>query len=174
MRVLVGNGKDGHVNDSYVCQTGYHVRRSRPDLDDLVTRIVVARLALPDAATALARDDGQQSREANERASALRARLDLAADSYAEGNIDARQLTRITAKLRPEMEQWERTARAATTAPDLRDLAGPDIAKRWAGLPLARKRAVIDLLVDIKVDRARHGGLNAFDPESIRIEWRTS
>jgi site-specific DNA recombinase len=173
MRVLTA-GKAGRLKDSYTCQTGYHVRRSRPDLDDLVTRLVVARLALPDAAAALARDDGDQAQEAREKAAALRARLDLAADSYAEGDIDSRQLTRITSRLRPEMEQWELASRAATTAPDLRDLAAPDIAQRWDRLPLARKRAVIDLLLDIKVNPTQHGGHNLFDPDSVCIEWKTS
>ncbi len=172
MRVLTASPGNGRTRDSYVCQFGYHVRRARLEVDDLVTRLVIARLALPDAAAALSSGDGGQVQEALDKAAAIRARLDLAADSYADGNIDARQLARITGKLRPELAQWEQAARAASTAPDLLDLATPDIAQRWEHMPLARQRAVIGLLLDIKVDRTtRRGGDTRFDPMSIRITW---
>ena len=173
MRVLIASPGNGRTRDSYVCQHGYHVRRARLDVDDLIIRLVTGRLAMPDAAAALTAGDGGQVQEALDKAAAIRARLDLAADSYADGNIDARQLARITSKLRPELAQWEQTARAASTAPDLLDLATPDIGQRWEHLPLARRRATIDMLVDIKIDRTtRRGGDTRFDPQSIRITWK--
>jgi site-specific DNA recombinase len=174
MRVLTA-GRDGRKNDSYVCQHGYHVRRSREGLDALVTGLVTARLARPDAAALLSRSDDAHDQAAADKAAALRARLDTAADAYAEGTIDGAQLTRITAKLRPELEKWQQVARASSTAPDLLDLAGPDIADRWVSLPLARKRGVIDLLLDINVLPAtRYGGHNLFDPKSVRTTWKTA
>lgn len=51
-----------------------------------------------------------------------------------DGTIDAQQLARITAKLRPQLDAAEQTARAYTSSPDLHDLATPDIAKRWYNL----------------------------------------
>ncbi|GAC1332374.1 MAG: recombinase family protein [Mycobacteriales bacterium] len=172
MRVLVA-GNDGRQRDTYTCQRGYHVRRSRPDLDELVTGVVLARLARPDAVAVLARADDGQAQEASDKAAGIRARLDTAADSFAGGDIDAAQLARITAKLRPQLDQWLQVARAASTAPDLLDLAGSDIADRWDGLPLGRKRAVIDLLLDIRVDRVTcRGGGAGFDPDTIRLTWK--
>jgi hypothetical protein len=166
MRVLP-TGK-GRAQDTYACKHKFCTRRSREPLDDLVVRIVTGRLAQPDAARALARADDGQAQEAADKAAVIRVQLDEAADAYAARSIDAIQLARITAKLRPEMEQWTQVARAASTAPDLLDLARPDIAERWTSLPLARKRAVIDLLLHIEVLPAtKHGG--AFDPESVRI-----
>lgn len=168
-------GKEARKVDSYSCQHGYHVRRSRPALDALVTGVVTARLARPDAAGLLARSDDGQAQEAADKAAAIRARLDTAADAYAEGTIDGAQLTRITAKLRPELENWQQVARASSTAPDLLDLAGPDIAERWEALPLARKRAVIAVLLEIHVLKAsRPGGHNLFDPESVHITWKST
>jgi hypothetical protein len=170
---VIAAGHGGRKSDSYTCTQGFHVRRSRSALDDLVTRLVIGRLSQPDAAGALARADDGTSQEAADKAAAIRVRLDGAADAYAEGTIDGVQLARITGKLRPELEQWTQVARSASTAPDLLDLARPDIADRWEGLPLARKRAVIDLLLHIEVLPAtKHGG--AFDPESVRITWKTS
>ncbi len=49
------------------------------------------------------------------------------------------------------------------------------MAGRWGSLPLARKRAVIDLLLDIRVLPAtRVGGHNTFDPESVLVVWKTT
>ncbi len=171
MRVLVANPKQRRAADSYVCQQGYHVRRSRPLLDDLVVALIVGRLSRPDAVNLLTRrDDGGAAQEAVDKAAALRARLDTAADAFAEGTIDGSQLTRITGRLRPELERWQQAARAASTSPDLLDLAGPDIAERWHALPLARQRAVIDLLLTIHVLPAGRGP--GFDPDSVQVAWR--
>jgi len=171
MRVLPA-GKD-RTADTYICHHGYHTRRSRPGLDALVTGLVLRRLAQADAASALARSDDGQAQQATDKAAANRARLDTAADAYADGSIDGAQLARITAKLRPELHKWQELARAASTAPDLLDLATPDIAERWTALPLARQRAVIDLLLDIAVLPAnRAGGHGGFDPDTIRITWK--
>ena len=73
MRVLTA-GKDGRKSDSYNCQRGYHVRRSREPLEVLVTGLVTARLARPDAAAPLSRSDDGQTQEATEKAAAVRAR----------------------------------------------------------------------------------------------------
>jgi site-specific DNA recombinase len=175
MRVLVA-GKGGRKAATYVCQDGYHVRRQMEPLDEFVTRLVVGRLARPDAADLLGVADDEEARQARQKAEALRARLDLAADSYAEGEIDGQQLARITKKLRPELERWEQAARAASTSPDLLDLATPDIAQRWESLPLARRRAVIDVLLIIRVlpSTARGGAAARFDPESVRVDWRAA
>ncbi len=174
LRVLLA-GKD-RTSDSYICKNGYHVRRQMQPLDDLVTKVVVGRLTQPDAADLFHRDDDEDGRQAREQADAMRARLDLAADAYADGEIDGAQLKRITSKLRPQLERLERLERAASTSPDLSDLAGPDIAGRWDSLPLARKRAVIDALVSVTVhlSTARGGAAASFDPKSIEIVWRTA
>jgi len=172
MRVLLPG--QGHKQDSYVCQDKYHVRRMRQPLDDFITEVVVARLSRPDAVDLLAQPDNDDAHKAREQAGALRARLDLAADAFAAGDIDARQLARITARLRPELDQYEQIARSLSTAPDLVDLATPDIAERWTDLPLDRRRAVIDTLMMIRVLPTRRGGLPRFDPASLRIEWKAS
>lgn len=172
MRVLSGD-RDGRAS-SYVCQGGYHVRRSQEGMDALVTALVVGRLAQPDAAAALSVADDGAAQEALDKVAALRARLNAAADQYADGIIDGEQFARITSRLRPQMEQHAQVTRSASTAPDLLDIAAPDIAQRWESLPLGRKRAAIDLLLAVEVlPSASRGGHNAFDPESVRITWRT-
>ncbi len=171
MRVLIGD-KDGRTG-SYVCQQGYHVRRSQAGMDALVTALVVGRLSRPDAAAALTLADDGAAQEALDKVAALRAQLNTAADQFADGIIDGEQLARITSRLRPQLEQYQQVARSASTAPDLLDLAAPDIAGRWDSLPLGRKRAAIDLLLAIEVlPSTSRGGHNTFDPESVRITWK--
>jgi hypothetical protein len=55
----------------------------------------------------------------------------------------------------------------------------PDPAKVWAGLDLSRKRAIVDVLVDVVILPARRGrrpgwrpGETYFDPESVKITWK--
>jgi hypothetical protein len=55
----------------------------------------------------------------------------------------------------------------------------PDPAKVWAGLDLSRKRAIVDVLVDVVILPAKRGrrpgwrpGETYFDPDSVRVTWR--
>ena len=172
MRVLVV-GKDGRKQDSYVCQEKYHVRRMREPVEDLVTEIVLQRLSQPDARALLTAGDDTATQALREQAAAVRARLDSAADAYADGTIDGQQLTRITAKLRPDAERLDQLVKAASTAPDLEDIAGPDIRKRWESIPLSRRRTVIQLLLSIEVMPMPAGSpRGVFDPATVRLTWR--
>lgn len=102
-------------------------------------------------------------------AAALRARLDTAADDYADGKIVARQLERITARIRPALDAAENRARVVDDYPLLEGLVGNDkAADVWAGLPLTRRRAVIDLLVTVTVQQTAPG-TREFDPEQVQI-----
>lgn len=62
--------------------------------------------------------------------------------TFAHGvpTIDGGQLTRITARLRPELGRWQQADRGSSTTPDLLNLAGPEITERWESLPLATRR----------------------------------
>ena len=158
---------------SYRCSERGCVIRRRDDLDDLVVGVVTARLARPDAAGLFARRDDPERAAALAEAGQLRARLDDAADQYADGAIDARQLERITARLRPQLAQAEARMRTVDSTPLLDGLAGvPDIGAVWDQLPLSRRRAVVALLLDIRVHRTRQGA-RVFDPSAVELRWRT-
>jgi hypothetical protein len=173
MRVLPDSSRP---YSSYICKTGAHVRRDLVKLDALVTAEVVERLARPDALDLFQHpDSGADADAVRAKMAGLRAKLDLAADQYADDLIDAQQFTRVSAKLRPQLAALEAELRSSSTAPDLHDLAAPDIADRWEDLPLARKRKVIEALVEVRVDRmAQKNGRGEFDPGSVRIVWRSA
>jgi site-specific DNA recombinase len=157
---------------SYRCSEHGCVTRRRQDLDELVTAVVVQRLARPDAAGLFTSGDTADRRAALAEAEQLRARLDHAADQYAEGSIDGRQLERITARLRPQLAQAEKRLRTVDSAPLLDGLAGtPAVCDLWAQLPLSRRRAVVALLLDIRLHRTRQGA-RIFDPVAVELRWK--
>jgi len=171
MRVLPDSSRP---SSSYICKTGAHVRRALVPLDDLVNGVVVARLAQPDALD-LFQQQGTDTEALRTKIAGLRAKLDLAADQFSDDIIDAQQFARVSSKLRPQLAAVEAELRSSSTAPDLYDLAIPDIAQRWDDVPLARKRKIIALLLDIAVDPvARRSGRGEFDPDSVRLTWRTA
>lgn len=171
LRMQVG---DRHKHPrAYHCPGCYKIRRKAEWVDDYVSEVVCARLALPDAAVHLAEpDDTAEVETLREHAAALRARLQLVADSFAEMNMDPEQVARINARLRPDLERTENRLRQLTAHPALGDLARPDIADVWPGLPLGRRRAAIAALVTIRVLPVGKQSNNRFDSSRVEIIWR--
>ncbi len=161
---------------SYRCADKACVSRNRRDVDDLVTGVVLARLAKPDASGLLVPVD-DSTRQAVAEVAELRARLDTAADDYADGTLDRGQFHRITERLRPRLEVAQARARVVDSSPMLAGLAGlagaEDVRAVWDGLPLSRKRGVVDLLISIRVLRTSPGA-RVFKPESVEISWKRS
>lgn len=163
MRILVASGTRPKA---YICVEKYCVRRKQQAVDDLIEGLVLARLSQPDAVKALLPRDNQGLVD---QVHALRARLDLVADQYADDLIDGRQLARITGRLRPELEAAEREF-AGTISPDLQDLVRPDL--NWAEVPIERKRAVINLLLSVRILPVGSTGRAAFDAAGVEVQWR--
>lgn len=156
---------------SYKCAAKSHVTRNRADVDDLISRLVVARLSRSDAVDLLApRDRGHLDAAAEARA--VEARMDEAADQFADGTITRRQLERINARLRPQLDDALARARVVDDAPLLAGVVGAvDVQAAWEALPLTRRRAVVDLLLEVRIARAKQGA-RTFDPETVRVEWK--
>jgi site-specific DNA recombinase len=157
----------------YMCNGRGCTGRVQPHVDDLVARVVIGRLAMPDALDWLLGDDDEARRLA-QRSDELQRRLDEAADSQADGKITTRQLERITARLTPQLDAAQRERDAAVRSLDveaLRPLAGPQAAARWEAMSVAARRAVLETLgVEVVLlPREKHGP--GFEPETVRIEW---
>lgn len=156
---------------SYRCHDRSCVSRNRADMDAFVTAVVIERLSRPDAAGLSAPTD-DRAREAVREVGELRARLDNAADDYADGALDREQFHRITERLRPRLDAAQARARVVDSSPLLDGLAGADEVRAvWDGLPLSRRRGVLDLLLSVRVMRTKPGA-RTFDPACVRIEWR--
>jgi site-specific DNA recombinase len=137
-----------------------------------VVDVVCARLARPDAVDLLIPPADDRARQALKEAEEVRARLDTAADDYADGKLDREQFHRITERLRPRFEAAQARARVVDTTPLLVGLVGVrDVRKKWDDLTLSRQRAIVDLLLHIEVLRTK-SGVRVFDPEAIDISWK--
>jgi DNA invertase Pin-like site-specific DNA recombinase len=157
---------------SYRCDKGC-VHRDMLAVDALVGEVVVERLSRPDAAGIFDADD-DLAREARSRAEGVRARLNGAADAYAEGTIDGAQMARITARLRPELEAAEDEARRHTAAPlppSAPALQGERAAETWAALDVVQKRLVLEALrLKVRILPRKKAG-PGFEPESVEFGW---
>jgi hypothetical protein len=169
--VTKGRPYRGVAKRVYRCPRRVHVVRDQESVDDLVTHVILARLALPDAQELLAeRGHADKAQAAAQRVQELQDRLNGAADGYAAGIIPMSQLTRINASIRPMLEQAQAEAASPSRAKVLGELVSRDPAEVWQGMSADQRRAVVALLVEVTIMPTRHGPV--FDPESVRIEWR--
>ncbi|OBG78680.1 recombinase family protein [Mycobacterium sp. E3305] len=172
--IVVAKGKPykGKANSIYRCRSA-HVIRDQTSVDHLVTRIILARLALPDAVELLAETDrADQAHAAAARVQELHDRLNDAAEAYAAGAITLAQMTTINAALRPKLDQ----AQTDAASPDRTRVLGglvktTDPATMWERMTPDQRRAVVDMLVKIRIMPTRKGP--RFDPKSVEITWKT-
>jgi site-specific DNA recombinase len=173
--VTVSKGRPykGVAKRVYRCPQRVHVVRDQESVDDLVTQVILARLGLPDAKNLLAdRRHADRAEVAARLAQELQDRLHDAAEAYAAGTITMAQLTTINGAVKPKLEQAQAEAASPSRAKVLGDLVTRDPVEVWEELSSDQRRAVVALLVDVKI-MPTHKGPN-FDPEAIKITWKTS
>ncbi|MDI9947413.1 recombinase family protein [Rhodococcus sp. IEGM 1302] len=164
-------GSKGKKTSLYVCKDRGCVGRREAWVDELVVSTVCARLSRSDALAIFDTDD-VESAAAREAVVGLRARLDGAADAYASGQIDTEQLARITAQLRPRIEEAELQAQPSVAVPTVVNdlIRAADIREAWGSLNISQQRAILDALsFQVVINRARGGP--GFKPDSIDITW---
>ena len=152
---------------AYVCGKCHGISRDVDSVDRLIVKLVTRRLAQPDA-RAIFRPEPDLLLVAE--ANRLRNKLDFVAGQFARDEIDGEQLTLITSTIRPKLKSIEAQLRPVPV--DLSDLATPDIAKRWKDIPLERRRAVVDFLLNITLLPRGKDAPRRFDPNSIKVEWK--
>jgi DNA invertase Pin-like site-specific DNA recombinase len=168
---------------AYRCRDGCgRMSRRQRDVDELVTGVIVKRLRRPDMANLVARDRGDEVRTLESEAVALRSRLDSLAGFFAQGLIDAQQLTQGTKEINVSLKAvrtkigklYDESALAGIVDTD-------DAGSAWLEAPLDRRRAVLDALATVTLLRGGHGrpagwqpGQTYFRPELVKVEWRTS
>ncbi|MFF1382738.1 recombinase family protein [Arthrobacter sp. NPDC058288] len=173
MRRLRGivNGTGKQQPPAYGCKSCFKIRRKQSLVDAVVTEHVLARLEQPDALAAIAAGDPGRVKAAEDQARALEARLATASDQFADGIIDGTQLARISAKLRPQIDEARQVVTRALPHSSLAAFTGPGAAQRWAAAPLEQQRAVIQALMTVTILPAGIG--KGRDESLIRVEWKT-
>jgi site-specific DNA recombinase len=155
----------------YWCPEGGHVTRSAAPVDDLVLRLVRARLAKPDLRNLLAKPTSKEARQAAEEIRRLRGRLEQTRLDYDNDLIDGARYKAKTAKLQAQLDATEVTqARLMAGSEVAGTLTASDPVAAFDQAPLGAQRAVIAFLMTVRLDPAPRG--RHFSPESVRIDWR--
>lgn len=177
-RAITEDNPEGVVTAThvlYTCDDKGCVGRNQARVDELAVKVVLGRLARPDVLDLLEQDDSR-AKDLRTKAEAVRARLNTAADQYADDVITADQLRRITQRLRPDLRDLERQA-AAAAGPGvaaLTQIVGkPDVRGIWEGLPVTRQRAIMEALgMTVVILPTRRGP--GFNPETVAFIWKAS
>ncbi len=149
-----------------------HLSRAAEPIDELVQAVVTARLSAPDAADLLHDTDTPDLVVHRNRARAIRERLDDLATGLEEGLLTLPAVRKSSDRLKRELAETEakmaQLGRADVLAPLV--TAG-DVGAAWKALDLDRRRAVIDTLLTVTLLKPLRGR-QAFDPETVRVEWK--
>ena len=175
-----GHSRGRRMKPAYTCRSGKHVVRDAAEVDRFVEKVILERLSRKDARDLLTRDTPGDTAGLHLEADQLDQRLKGLADAYADGAIDAGQLRSGSERLRARQAAVEEEIAARSRRSVLAGVAdAPDPAKVWKGLPLDRRRAVVDVLVTVTILPGRRGrrpgwqaGESYFDPATVRVEPR--
>ena len=164
----------------YRCREGNrgHVARDAAALDDFVTRLVIARLSLPDAAKLLAKDKSGELASLHREAEAIRELMAADRRLHLEGLLTEIEFAGGRRKHQADLAGIEQRIADAGQADVIAPLIG-DPARVWAGYGLDKRRAVVDGLLSITIMPAPKGrpkgwraGEPYFDPRSVSYRWR--
>jgi site-specific DNA recombinase len=167
----VMTGRSRSNKRSYDCRKSKHLSRAAEPIDELVEAVVIERLSRLDAADLLSEPSTPDLAVYRARAQAIRERLDDLATGLEEGLLTLTAVRKSSDRLRHELAETDAKMQTATHA----DVLGPlvtatDVAAAWQGYDLQQKRGVIDALMVVTL-LAPKRGRQAFDPETVRIEW---
>jgi DNA invertase Pin-like site-specific DNA recombinase len=152
----------------YRCRTA-HLARRLDLVDEVVTSAVLARLAMPDAASLLIEDVDVTS--LRDDAQGLRRRLDELAGLLADGVLTAAGVRDASGRLKEQLRDVEQQIASAARSNDLGSLVtATDVKAVWERLPLRVRRQVVDLLCTVTILPAGKGA--RFTPDQVKVTWR--
>lgn len=164
-------GCDSHGSGpGYICSNGSHLRRSIRYADEYIEKLVVARLSKPDVRDILKPpvrqgiDTSKLSAEARD----LQRRKSAQMSLHAQGEIDDDDLKAGMRAIRDRMAVIDAQLRACDEPDQLAEFRDHPADVVWKSLTLARKRAVIRMLVDVTFLPIGHRG-PGFDPASLQV-----
>lgn len=178
MKTSSRRGKNGQIYYYKCAKTGDgHAFQNAAPVEAMVADVVVGFLGQPEKVQRLAqKSEGDGGESLRQRAVTLRARLDEAANSFADGAISAKQMGIITARVNADLEDVENHLASMRSGNVLAGHGGSpeEVRQWWNGAGIEDRRAVIDALMKIYVDPVRKSAPRQFIPERIRIEWKAA
>jgi DNA invertase Pin-like site-specific DNA recombinase len=169
---LAGYKKKNGVG-AYRCKTCLGVAVRAEDVEETVYATVIGRLAKPDAVDLLRAElhDAAQAEALRTEENTLRSRLNEIADERADGLLTGAQAQRATARINDKLAAIEREQQDQERLRvfDGIPLGTPKVAAAIARLSPDRFRAVVDLLMTVRVmpvGKGRH----VFNPDRVVTE----
>jgi len=165
----------------YRCRedTRGHVARDTAAVDDLVTRLLIARLSLPDAAKLLVKDHGDELASLHREEKAIRELMAADRRLQLEGLLSEIEFRAGRKKFLADLAAIEHKIATAGQADVLTPLVYGDARQVWASYTLDKRRAVVNAAITITIMPAPKGrpkgwtpGKPYFDPRSVQIRWR--
>lgn len=166
----MGSGVVGSGALVYSCKRCMSNSRNMAKVDEVVLKVVLGRLAQPDAADLTIDHQRADLTGLRDQAAALRARLEALAVDYADGLMDGQQVRVASARIKDKLAEIEPLITDAHSARVFDGVTGPGVSEAWEVISLDRRRAIIDALVSVTVEPAGRG--RVFNPELVKISWR--
>ena len=149
------------------------MRRGAVAVDSLLGDLVVARLSEPDAPYLLrppARP-GTDARALRAEARKLRGRKASQMRMHAAGDLDDADLAEGMRAIRDRLARIEAQLAVSDQADPLAEFRGKPADAVWAGLGMARRRAVVQALIESVVIKPAGRRGQGFDPATVDIAW---
>lgn len=155
----------------YDCRTCHRVVRNQPPVDELIEALLTRRLAQPDILALLDRGDDEKAAEAAQEVARLKAKLRAAREAWEDDALSLEAYTDMEARTLPKIKAAEQAARPKYIPAAFYEVAGPDAKRRWQGLPLGERRALLDALIEVTILPTGSGHWT-FDPDKIQVRWK--
>lgn len=178
---IIRGDTDRNGTAIYRCKDSAHVTRVQGPLDEYVRGVVAERLRQPDLTDLLKPSTPSVNLRAVEtKIIELTERKNQLGSLFAEGAIDAEQLTAGSKTLSGELDVHREALRAAYSGSALDGVGhAPDPGAAFLDADLERQRLVLDALLIVTLLPSQRGrpkgwtpGQSYFRPDTVRIKWR--
>lgn len=163
--------KSGHL--TYVCEPNGCTGRRKAWVDDLVERVVLKRLAQPDARDLFRRDD-TAAQQVRDEIRTIESKLLELTDDHDADLITRDQYLRSTARHRARLAELEKQVEkpvAGMPASLVAEMVGSNAKERWASLQPAQQRSLLAAMgFELELVAGMRGG-PGFKPESVKIRF---
>ena len=169
-------GTTGPKRATYRCKAGAHLARVAEPVDEFITKVVLRRLARPDARLLLRARPDVDIAGLSAEAEALRVRDGGLVEMFATGVITRGEVEVNRQRIRDRLAEIAAEMAAAAAGSPLDGFAGSDdVRAAWEAATVSRRKAIIDTLMVVTLlpaPRGRRPGGHYFDADSVRVEWR--
>ncbi len=164
--IRAGGGEAGI--HSYRCRSMAHFMRRGVPLDEFVERVVIARLARPDAVDLLVDRDRPDVDALRAERVRLETAIRQAGDDEMDGLIDRAERVRLTRRANGRIAEIDEKLRVGADVTALAEVVGhDDVADRWHALPLGKRRAILEALATVVVYSVGQGNRRRMSDEAM-------